>query len=118
MQQLQTFDSYNNFFSVYYSDVLKIVHGIKRQSEPSRTPARRRLEYETQKDKKINTFKARNIESYVSEYRMKTAYSNYARCMLCKCNLLESSCEVVDPPILLLDANPHLGMPFEERKKH
>ena len=56
-------------------------------------PAQRRLEYSESKQRKEDS---RTLEADLGDYFRKTAFSNFVRCVLCKCNIMEKSSEVIN----------------------
>ena len=87
------FEGYKNFFSVDdIGSILKRVGNLKRKSINSRAVAKRKLE--TMKRNNVAAFKT--VPQLVSEFRRKTAFTNYRMCVKCGASFGEYSAEEID----------------------
>ena len=75
-----------------FSDVLATVRSLRRQSNLSRQAAKRKLENESQKNKKEE---ASHIQNHVNDFKLRTSMSNNIKCYNCKVFFTESMVEVV-----------------------
>ena len=86
--------------------MLSIIHRIKIQSHKSRQSLQRKLENDGAKLKENELRNSLSAEHYINEYKLKTALSNYVKCVECKSNVTENTSATVqieDDSINLLE---------------
>ena len=86
--------------------MLSIIHRIKIQSHKSRQSLQRKLENDGAKLKENELRNSLSAEHYINEYKLKTALSNYVKCVECKANVTENTSATVqieDDSISLLE---------------
>ena len=71
-------------------DIIKILRNLQRQSQPSRQPTQRRLNYQNKEKESITVSEA------INNFKRSIALSNYRLCCICHGHYLESSTIEID----------------------
>ena len=94
------YEGYKNYFPVNdLGSILKKVGGLKRKSINSRAAVKRKLET----SKRKNVIALKTVPQLVSEYRLKTALTNYRMCGKCGACYGEYSAEEIDETDVLFE---------------